>query len=149
MNRIEHDIIIRCLGIVYGQLLSDEAGHGLQSIERLTALVRYLAKAEPPVSALQEELQVIWQVFQIYQAEEGPEFRVETRDLDPQMRVGHNTLLYEICQHGMELLHNGCQLRHVVVFQDGGQLAYTFTDADGQSYGGMIYGENGDPEGGA
>lgn len=141
MNRIEQNIIIRCLHMVYGQLLAEEAGMGLRSIERLIYLVRYMVRPEAPTATLQEELCVIRQVFQIYRAEGEAEFQVEIRDADPRIHVERNTLLYEICQHGMELLHNGCHLQRVELFQNGGQMAYTFTDMDGQAYGGTVYGE--------
>lgn len=146
MNIIERDIITRCLHVVYGQLLTEDAGVGLKSIESLIALVRYMARPESPVFTVQEELWVIGQVFQIYQAEDGPSFHVDAGGLDVHMQVKHNALVYEICQHGMELQHNGCQLRSVALFQDHGRLSYTFMDADGQSYEGMIYEEEAGPE---
>lgn len=145
MDQIEHDIITRCLHMVYGQLLTEEVGVGLWSIERLIFLVRYMTGPGRPTT-LQEELRAVQQTFQIYQVEGENQFQVEVRNVDLQTPVGRNTLLYEICQHGMELLHNGCRLQRIVLFQNGGHLAYTFTDIDGQTYGGTVYGE--EPESG-
>lgn len=145
MNGIEHDIISRCLHMIYGQLLTEEADVGLRSIERLIFLIRYMAKSEVPTATIQEELHVMQQVFQIYRGEDETEFQVEIRDTDPRMHVGRSTLLYEICQHGMELMHNGCRLQRVVLFQNDSQLAYAFTDMYGQAYGGTVYGEELDP----
>lgn len=136
MNRIEYDMIARCLHIIYGQLLTEGAETGLRSVERLISLVRYMVKSELS-STLGEEAQMVQQVFQIYQ----PDFHMDFNGLDAWTSVVHSTLLYEICRHGMELFHNCCQLQRVALFRAEGHLAYTFTDLGGQTYGGMIYGE--------
>lgn len=145
MNRIQYGLISRCLHMIYGQLLTDETGLGLRSVERLIALVRYMARSDSLSSTLEEELQVIRQVFRIYQ----PDFRAELDGLDPRRPVAGGTLLYEVCRHGIELLHSSCPLQSLTLFQaQEPQLSYVFTDGAGRTYGGMIYGEKLDLDGG-
>ena len=138
MNNIEHDILTRCLHMIYTQLLTYSSDTALESIERLIYLIRYLSN---PVSqsTLAEELHTIQEVFNIYPA--SASFEIDCSSANPQTLVQRCAIVYEICQHGMELMHNGYALQSLSISQEPTQLTYTFTDTSQNIFRGTIYGQ--------
>lgn len=149
MNQIEHSILTRCLNVIYGELLTDRSDIALESIERVIALVRYMEDREDPRSTLGEELDAVREVFQIYCGEQGAaELEIGCSGLDPQLPVWRTTVVYEICLHGMELLHSGICLQSLLLAQRQEHLTYVFSDTSGATYGGTIYGKRLQPNAG-
>lgn len=144
MTLIERDLLTRCLGALYGQLLTGGADAALTSIEGVTWLVRYMAAGKSPRRAtLEDELRAVRAVFRICRCEAGLETGVS--GLDPHLEVERTTVLYEVCQHGLELLHGGVDLRRLVLFRQREDLQYYFLDRDERVYGGTIYAEGRHP----
>lgn len=138
MNHIEHDILTRCLHMIYSQLLTHHADAALESMERLIYLIRHM-ETSTAQATLQEELQTVREVFLIYRTSELlPDFQVACTVPEPRPTVSRNTVVYELCQHGMELIHSGCRLLGVTLTQEEGQLTYVFTDAEGGTYKGTV-----------
>lgn len=103
MNLIERDMLTRCLGSIYEQMLMGDTDAALASIEGVTWLVRYMAAGKSSQRAtLENELRAVRAVFQICRGEVGLETGVS--GLDPYLEVKRTAVLYEACQHGLELL---------------------------------------------
>ena len=92
---------------------------------------------------LEDELRAVRAVFRICRGEAGLETGVS--GLDPHLEVERTTVLYEVCQHGLELLHGGVDLRRLVLFRQREDLQYYFLDRDERVYGGTIYAEGRHP----
>ena len=114
MNLIERDMLTRCLGPIYEQMLMGDTDAALASIEGVTWLVRYMAAGKSSQRATLENEQ-------------------------------RTAVLYEACQHGLELLHGGVDLRRLVLFRQREDLQYYFLDRDERVYGGTIYAEGRHP----
>lgn len=66
MNLIERDMLTRCLGPIYEQMLMGDTDAALASIEGVTWLVRYMAAGKSSQRAtLENELRAVRAVFQI------------------------------------------------------------------------------------
>ena len=82
MNLIERDMLTRCLGPIYEQMLMGDTDAALASIEGVTWLVRYMAAGKSSQRAtLENELRAVRAVFQICRGEVGLETGVS--GLDP------------------------------------------------------------------
>ena len=91
---------------------------------------------------LGKELNMIQEVFRIYQQNYGvAELKIDSNTVDLQSRVLRTSVVYEVCQHGMELLHSGIPLEKITFSQKRGYLTYVFSDTNGKTYGGTIDGE--------
>lgn len=144
MNLIERDMLTRCLGPIYEQMLMGDTDAALASIEGVTWLVRYMAAGKSSQRAtLENELRAVRAVFQICRGEVGLETGVS--GLDPYLEVKRTAVLYGACQHGLELLHGGVDLRRLVLFRQREDLQYYFLDRDERVYGGTIYAEGRHP----
>ncbi len=142
MNQIEHSILSRCLNAIYGELLTNKSDISLESMERLISLVRYMEDRESLQCTLGKELNMIQEVFRIYQQNYGvAELKIDSNTVDLQSRVLRTSVVYEVCQHGMELLHSGIPLEKITFYQKQGYLTYVFSDTNGKTYGGTIDGE--------
>lgn len=107
-------------------------------------MVRYMAAGKSSQRAtLENELRAVRAVFQICRGEVGLETGVS--GLDPYLEVKRTAVLYEACQHGLELLHGGVDLRRLVLFRQREDLQYYFLDRDERVYGGTIYAEGRHP----
>ena len=107
-------------------------------MERLIYLVRYISRPAGSMTTVGKELRAISEVFHIHQMQLDMD-RIQ-QGLDQIVPVG--SLLYEICQHGIELIHGGCQLSSLRVVTGETQITYTFT-GNGKAYGGTINGGSG------
>ncbi|HJB51616.1 MAG TPA: hypothetical protein H9772_00870 [Candidatus Oscillibacter pullicola] len=101
------------------------------------------AGKSPRRATLEDELRAVRAVFRICRGEAGLETGVS--GLDPYLEVERTTVLYEVCQHGLELLHGGVDLRRLVLFRQREDLQYYFLDRDKRVYGGTIYAEGRHP----
>ncbi|MBQ9330715.1 MAG: hypothetical protein IJ221_07045 [Oscillibacter sp.] len=139
MNSFENNILSRCCHLVYHQLLTGRADTALASVERMTTLIRYMADTASSRTTLGEELAIVRTVFELYQADGSDgAFSVELGNAEPRTPVARTTLVYEVCQYGMELLHSGVTLRSLRLAQSGREITYTFLDDGGTAYGGML-----------
>ena len=94
MNLIERDMLTRCLGSIYEQMLMGDTDAALASIEGVTWLVRYMAAGKSSQRAtLENELRAVRAVFQICRGEVGLETGVS--GLDPYLEVKRTAVLYE------------------------------------------------------
>ena len=147
MNQIEQNLLTRCLGAIYGQLLTGSSDSALDSLEELTFLVRYMTDSHPGQQVdLEEELYAVRTVFQICRPEAGTGIETDASASDLRLQVDPTAVLYEICQHGLELLHSGVDLRKLALSHDGTCLRYCFFDREDHSYGGTIYAEGHQPK---
>lgn len=135
-NVLQGNLLNRCLHQIYEQILTGEHEAGLRSIERLIYLNRYISHPAGSLTSVEQELQAITEVFQIHRVR----LDVADRGQLPERFVPAGSLLYEICQHGLELLHSGCPLTGLTLSSETPQITYAFTDTDGTCYGGTING---------
>ena len=137
-NVLSGNLLNRCLHQIYEQILTGDHEAGLRSVERLIYLVRYISRPAGSMTTVEKELQAISEVFHIHQIQLG----VDENQQGPEQIVPVGSLLYEICQHGIELIHGGCQLSSLRVVTEETQITYTFT-GNGKIYGGTINGGSG------
>ena len=137
-NVLSGNLLNRCLHQIYEQILTGDHEAGLRSVERLIYLVRYISRPAGSMTTVEKELHAISEVFHIYQLPLTIEHSLH--EADRIVPVG--SLLYEICQHGIELIHGGCLLTSLNVAMEKAQITYAFT-GDGTIYGGTIDGGSG------
>ena len=95
MNLIERDMLTRCLGPIYEQMLMGDTDAALASIEGVTWLVRYMAAGKSSQRAtLENELRAVRAVFQICRGEVGLETGVS--GLDPYLEVKRTAVLLSL-----------------------------------------------------
>lgn len=137
-NVLSGNLLNRCLHQIYEQILTGDHETGLRSVERLIYLVRYISRPAGSMTTVEKELRAVSEVFHIHQIH----LSVDDPQQRPERIVPVGSLLYEICQHGIELIHGGCQLNSLSVVMDEAQITYAFV-GDGRIYGGMINGGSG------